>query len=191
MLRQPQPQLAPTDQPPPLPLPIPPPTHSPSGVLQEPDVAPRRRQRRRARRPRVAGAPGAGQGRDARRAAAHPAHAGQLQVAEPAHAAGPGPVRRPASTLWVSGWGVYGTETSLSPPSATVPLVKPWSTPGQPPPPSLLELLRDWFNPVLGDQLLDHLRHWLEPEDLIKGGPFAWRSGAGPPDRGAWDRGEL
>jgi hypothetical protein len=42
----------------------------------------------------------------------------------------------------------------------------------------LLELLRAWFNPILGGKLLDHLRHWLDPEDLIKGGPFAWRSGA-------------
>jgi hypothetical protein len=44
-------------------------------------------------------------------------------------------------------------------------------------PPRLLELLRDWFNPVLGEKLLDHLKHWLDPESLIKGGPFAWKSG--------------
>lgn len=24
---------------------------------------------------------------------------------------------------------------------------------------------------------MDHLRHWLDPEALLKGGPFAWRGG--------------
>ena len=33
----------------------------------------------------------------------------------------------------------------------------------------LLELLSNWFNPTLGEKLLEHLRRWLEPD--AKGAP--------------------
>ena len=34
----------------------------------------------------------------------------------------------------------------------------------------LLELLSNWFNPTLGEKLLEHLRRWLEPEQKVAPG---------------------
>ena len=34
----------------------------------------------------------------------------------------------------------------------------------------LLELLSNWFNPTLGEKLLEHLRRWLEPDNKAAGG---------------------
>lgn len=40
----------------------------------------------------------------------------------------------------------------------------------------LLELLSNWFNITLGERLLEHLKHWLEPEKLVLA-PKSWKAG--------------
>ena len=44
----------------------------------------------------------------------------------------------------------------------------------------LLELLSSWFNVTLGDKLKDHLRKWLEPEQLSQPQPAKWKPGEEP-----------
>lgn len=41
----------------------------------------------------------------------------------------------------------------------------------------LLELLHEWFNMALGDKLMEHLRHWLDPASLMAQGQVAWKPG--------------
>jgi transformation/transcription domain-associated protein len=55
--------------------------------------------------------------------------------------------------------------------SLTLPLLRGLS--------QLLELLAMWFNPNLGDKLLDHLRNWLEPDKILAPG-HSWKPGACP-----------
>jgi len=52
--------------------------------------------------------------------------------------------------------------------SLTLPLLKGLS--------QLLELLAMWFNPNLGDKLLDHLRNWLEPDKILNE-QHSWKAG--------------
>lgn len=40
----------------------------------------------------------------------------------------------------------------------------------------LLELLAMWFNPNLGDKLLDHLRQWLKPSEILNSS-HSWKAG--------------
>ena len=47
----------------------------------------------------------------------------------------------------------------------------------------LLELLSNWFNPTLGEKLLEHLRRWLEPDNkaVTASGQAAQAQARAPP----------
>jgi transformation/transcription domain-associated protein len=47
----------------------------------------------------------------------------------------------------------------------------------------LLELLSNWFNPTLGEKLLEHLRRWLEPDKQVAGQAAGQQAQARPPPK--------